>query len=420
MNRSDQLRVQRAKREYVDGTVLTCALILSALGILMVFSITGTSIFNNQAGDRLIYMTHSATSVMLGIVGMGMAAFIPNRWYRGRLAFLIFLITAVIFIITPILGRDTLASPGVQRWLEIGPIVFQAVDLARIGFVISLAWMIHLLIEKRMYYSSKLWSSYLIPLIYVFVCTFTVIRQPDLGSAFVILGTGIIVFLSSGLAVKQIMVLLLMASTLAGSVAVFGVYAFNNLEAYQVTRIAVWLDPFNHDLGLQSVMGFVSIALGGWFGVGLGKSTQALGFAIEPHTDLIVTILAEELGFIAVLIVMILYFSIAVRCFLTSLRARDVFSALVCIGVGAFFLLQPFVNLGGASGIIPLSGVALPLISYGMTNKISTFIMIGIYFNMRRHILLTEAIAVCADKKADLEREEKLKKKVVQFPKVVN
>ena len=412
MNLSGKLKAQRAKAEYIDSTVFVSVLILSALGVLMVFSITGTSVFNNRAGDRLSYMIHSVTGVVLGLIGMGAMAILPHKWYRGKMALLAFLFTAVIFIITPFFGSDTYASPDVRRWLEIGPIRFQAVDLARIGFVISLAWLINLLIEKKLYYSNKLRSSYLIPLVYVIMCALAVMAQPDLGSTLVIFGTGIIVFLSSGLAIKQIIVFLVIALGLVGGIAIFGVYVLN-LEYYQVTRIAAWIDPFNHDLGRQSVMGFISIALGGWSGVGLGNSRQALGFAIEPHTDLIVTILAEELGFIAVLIIMILYFVIAVKCFLTALKASDVFSALVCVGIGAFFLLQPLVNLGGASGLIPLSGVTLPLISYGMTSKVSTFVMIGIYFNMRRHILLTEAIM-------PPQEEQTLEKKVVPFPPVKN
>lgn len=414
MNLSDKLKAQRVKAEYFDGTVFVSVMILSGLGVLMVFSITGTSIFNNQSGDRLSYMIHSLTGVIVGVATMGVMSILPNKWFRGNVGLLIFIATSIIFLITPIFGQGTVASPEAIRWLKIGPITFQAVDLARIGFVISLAWLIDLLIEKRRYYSKKLWSAYLIPLVYVCVCTFTVMRQPDLGSTLVIFGTGMIVFLSSGLAVKQITFLFMVAAGAVVFALIFGAYVFD-LQYYQIDRLSVWIDPFNHDKGLQTVMGFVSIALGGWFGVGLGESTQALGFAIEPHTDLIVTILAEELGFVAVLLVMILYFTIATRCFLTALRARDVFSALVCIGVGSFFLLQPLVNLGGASGIIPLSGVTLPLISYGMTSKISTFAMIGIYFNMRRHILLRETIAILKEKDAQLQKEKILEQKVVQL-----
>lgn len=414
MDSNNKPKSRWVKAEFIDGTVFIAVMILSALGVLMVFSITGTSIFNNQSGDRLSYMMHSLTGVVVGVLILGIMAVLPNKWFRKHVGMLIFIATTIIFLITPIFGQDTQASPDVRRWLKIGPITFQAVDLARVGFVISLAWLIDLLIEKRLYYSKKIWSTWLIPLLYVGICAFTVMRQPDLGSTLVIFGTGMIVFLSSGLAVKQIMLLFMVAIGAFVVVLFFGIYVFD-LQYYQIDRLTVWIDPFNHDNGLQTVMGFISIALGGWFGVGLGQSRQALGFAIEPHTDLIVTILAEELGFVTVLAVMILYFTIAIKCFLTSLKSRDVFSALVCIGVGSFFLLQPLVNLGGASGIIPLSGVTLPLISYGMTSKISTFMMIGIYFNMRRHILLTQDAAVLEAQVS----QTALEKKVVQLPQVV-
>ena len=381
-------RTKLVNYDFFDGFTLAAILILSAIGVLMVFSITGTSIFNNSAGDRLSYMMHSATGVVLGFIAMVIMAITPNKLFRGRLGFLILLGTIAILVITPIWGQDVPSSPDVNRWLAIGPITFQAVDIARIGFTLSLPWIIQWLIDKRIYYSKKVLSLYwLVPLVYVLLCTVLIIRQPDLGSSIVIFLTGMIVFFSSGIHIKQIMSLLIPATMAIILIAVLGVY-FLDLAPYQRDRIQVWVDPFNHANGHQIVMGFISIALGGWTGVGLGQSTQALGFAIEPHTDLIVTILSEELGLIAVIVVMFLYFSIAFKCFFTALKARDVFSALICIGIGSFFLTQPLVNLGGVSGVIPLSGITLPLISYGMTSKVSTFILIGIYFNMRRYILI--------------------------------
>ena len=389
MKLSEELKTKRAKYEFFDGFVLAAVIILSAIGVLMVFSITGTSIFNNHRGDRLSYMIHSAAGVAMGLIAMAIVTLFPNKLFRGKLGGIILVGTMFIFFITPIWGHGTYESP-VRRWLTIpGIITFQAVDLARIGFTLSLPWIIQQLIDKKKYYSKKIFSHYLLPLLYVGMCTGLIILQPDLGSSIVIFASGMIVFLSSGLHIKQILTLFSLAILAVIAVFVAGLDALG-LEFYQLDRIQVWVDPFSHiqDNGLQSVMGFVSIALGGWTGEGLGQSTQALGFAIEPHTDLIVSILSEELGVIAVLGVMFLYFFIAFKCFTTALKARDVFSALVCVGVGAFFLTQPFVNLGGVSGIIPLSGVTLPLISFGMTSKISTFILIGIYFNVRRSILV--------------------------------
>ncbi|MCL1990214.1 MAG: FtsW/RodA/SpoVE family cell cycle protein [Defluviitaleaceae bacterium] len=393
---SENLKEKRAKYDFFDGVVLVAVLILSALGILLVFSITGTSIFNNRTGDRLGYMIHSTTGVVLGVIAMIVMALVPNKLFREKLGLPILLGTLVIFVMTPIFGQGVPTSPEATRWLRIpGVITFQAVDLARIGFVLSLPWLIKVLIDKRRYYSKKIGSAYLIPLAYVFLCTLLVIAQPDLGSAMVIFTIGIVVFLSSGLHLKQLTFFLLVAVAALVGVVLVGV----DLWEYQIDRIDVWRDPFNHPNGHQIVMGFVSIALGGWWGEGIGRSTTALGFAIEPHTDLIITILSEELGVITVFMVMGLYFLIALKCFLTALKSRDVFSALVCIGIGTFFLAQPFVNLGGVSGVIPLSGVTLPLISYGMTSQLSTFVLIGLYFNMRRYILI------------DVEKHKAAKKK---------
>jgi len=386
MKLSEDLKTKRAKYDFFDGFVLASVLILSAIGVLMVFSITGSSIFNNDAGERLSYMLHSATGVVLGVIVMSALAVTPNKLFRDKWGLFILLGTVAILFITPIWGHGTPDSP-VSRWLTIpGILTFQAVDLARVGFTLSLPWLVQHLIDKRLYYSKKLWSSYWIPLFYIVLCTGLILLQPDMGSAIVLFIIGIIMFLSSGIHVKQITFLFLLA-TAAIAIAVTGMSGLE-LAPYQDARIQAWLDPFNHPRGHQSVMGFISIALGGWTGEGLGRSRQALGFAIEPHTDLIVTILSEELGLITVIIVMCLYFFIAFRCFSIALKARDVFSALVCIGIGAFFLTQPFVNLGGVSGVIPLSGVTLPLISYGMTSKVATFALIGIYFNMRRSILV--------------------------------
>lgn len=388
MERQSVVR-KRGKLDYVDGYVLVAALILSAIGILMVFSITGVAIINNHSGDAMSFVTRSIAGTLVGLFAMAIIVLLPNAMFRRKMGLPIFLLTVAFFVLTPIFGEGTDLSPDASRWLRIGGLRFQAVEISRIGFVLSMAWMTQVLINKRIYYTNKVWSHHLMPLGYTIFCGLTVFFQPDLGSTLVILAMGVVMFLSSGISVKQIAPLVFIAVACVIIVAVLGVYVLN-LEGYQMRRINVWLDPFSHPDGFQVVMGKVAIALGGVFGVGLGASQQALGFSIEPHTDLIVTILAEELGLIAVIGVMILYLLIAIRCFLTAFKSHDVFSALVCIGCGAFFLIQPLINLGGSSGFIPLSGVPLPLISYGMTSQISVFIMLGIYFNMRRYILVNE------------------------------
>ncbi|MGL4372472.1 MAG: FtsW/RodA/SpoVE family cell cycle protein, partial [Turicibacter sp.] len=145
------------------------------------------------------------------------------------------------------------------------------------------------------------------------------------------------------------------------------------------------MDPFNHDYGLQNVMGYTAIALGGLFGVGIGNSTQKYGYVIEPHNDFIVTIVAEELGVITVLLIMVIYFIMAMRCFMVALKCEDKFGSLLSIGIGSIFLVQPVINLGGASGFIPLTGVTLPFISYGGSSMMTFLLAIGVYLNVHSH-----------------------------------
>lgn len=419
MNQEQLMKIKRAKYEFFDWFVLVAALMLAGLGVLMVFSITGTSIHNNASGDRLSYMMHSATGTIGGIMAMTFVALMPHKLLKHKtMGIGILAGTILLFVITHFFGHGTELSPTVSRWITIpGVITFQAVDLLRLGFTLSLPWTIHHLAEKKLYHTQNIVGFYLVPLAYILFATLMVVGQRDLGSAIIMFTTGVIVFFSSGLHVKQILVLLGIGISTLIVAATLGVYALN-LDFYQTDRIQVWLDPFTHPNGNQIVMGFVSLALGGWTGVGIGNSTVALGFAIEPHTDLIITIVAEELGAVTVLIIMLLYFLIAYKCFKTAFKARETFSPLVCIAVGVFFLAQPFVNLGGVSGVIPLSGVALPLISYGMTNKLSTFVLVGLYFNMRRQILVDAARYETkkSEPKQQLSENVTDYKNVLQFP----
>ena len=408
-------KIKKSKFDYIDGYVLAAALILSALGILMVFSITGVSMFNNRHNDTLFFVIRSLGSTLVGLVFMIVTFLMPIQLFKKTLSIPILLITVALFILTPIIGQGTYLSEEAHRWISIGPITFQAVDLARLGFILSMAFITQHLIDKGEYYTNKPISKHLIPLGFTLLCFYTVISQPDLGSGAVILTMGTVMFMCSGITKKQIMPLVLLGIAGIGILWVFGTYVLN-LQWYQLNRIMVWLDPFNHPEGFQSRMGFVAIALGGVFGVGLGQSRQALGFSIEPHTDLIITILAEELGLIAVFFVMFLYFLIAIRCFLTAFKSREVYSALICIGCGTFFLIQPLINLGGSSGFIPLSGVTLPLISYGMTSQVSIFIMLGLYFHARRYILRTHELYQRNKKTDETTQHNTPATNVVPFP----
>jgi len=367
----------------MDMIVLGSVIILVSIGILMIYSITGTLMYNNRMGDSLWYVMRTINSTIIGIVGMVLLLFMPYKVLKNIISPLATIGTLGLLVLTLLMGTGTTAS-SVSRWISIGPISFQPTEFARIGVVLATAWIIHFLVRHKLYYTKRMFGEYLFALLYIVICGGLIMIQPDLGSGLVILGTGMVMFFSSGIHKKQIGMIVLLGMIGIIILIVLG----TGLQGYQALRIEVWQDPFSHPRGDQSVMGFISIALGGLRGVGLGQGTQKYGFAIESHTDLIITIVAEELGTITVLLIMFLYFLIAIRCFITAFRGINIYSSLICIGIGAFFLIQPLINLGGVIGLIPLSGVTLPFLSYGGTSLMATFFMIGIYFNARNEIII--------------------------------
>ena len=394
--------VKQLKR--VDRITLIAVFTLSGIGMLMIYSITSTPIFNNLTGASADLLVRTMESVVIGILGMLLFLLIPYHIFKRYLSPLTFIGTVALLVLTLVVGRGTAAAPDVRRWIYIGGRTFQPSEFARMGLIIAVAWFIGRLVYHQKYYTKKIIGWYLAVLAYIVLCGALIIGQLDLGSALVVLGVGGVMFVSSGIGKKQIFLL-----ALVGIVGV-SLLGLSGLVQYQ-QRLDVWRDPFYHDFGRQSVMGYISIAQGGMFGRGLGESIQKYGFAIEAHTDLIITILAEELGVATVILVMALYFLIAIRCFRAALKGKDLFGSLICIGIGSFFLIQPLINLGGAGGVIPLSGVTLPLISYGGTSIIATFLMIGMYLNVQaksKEQLELEASAVQKEEKSAKVELEKV------------
>ena len=367
----------------LDKVVFIISLVIFAIGVLTIFSTTGISTYNNRSGDSMSYVRNTLIFGVASLIGMFTLFFIPYKTIKNRLGPLALAGTLGLLVLTAIIGEGSRSNPNAQRWIVLGGFRFQPAEFARLGMAVSFPWLVQYLVDRKMYFTKDFWAPNLYALAYVLACGILIIAQPDLGSAMVVAGMGLIMFFSSGLQKKQLAVFILVG---VSGILLVGIFATTMLRGYQIQRLNTWLDPFNDPRGLQNVMGFMSIALGGMFGVGLGNSMQKYGFAIEPQTDFIITIIAEELGTFVVLLIMAGYFTIAVKCFLTAFKGRDMFSSLTCVGVGSFFLIQPLINLGGVIGLIPLSGVTLPFVSFGGTSLMSTFFMIGIYLNMRNEI----------------------------------
>ncbi len=398
----------------IDKVTLVLVAFLFGIGLLMVYSITSISIYNGAENDPDNYFIKTLIMAVIGIVAMGVIIVIPYQMLK-RLSLIAVFVCPVILVLTMLFAGGSEAS-NVKSWFVIGSFKIQPAEFVKIGMILAIAWLVSKSIDKKMYYLNHFkdinWSllhqSFVFVLCYFGLCTVLVLLQPDFGSALIIGFIGLIMFLATGVKFKAYQPLFYFGIVLL----IVGIVVMIKAFPYQAERFLMWLDdPFTHAKGFQNVMGYTAIALGGLTGVGIGNSTQKYGYVLEPHNDMISTILAEELGVWMILVIMVVYFIIAIRCFLTAVKCKDMFAALVSVGIGTIFLVQPIINLGGASGAFPLTGVTLPFISYGGSSLVSLFLGVGVYLNVRMEM-------VAQQKKLREQKKQALKTKVVAFPKV--
>ena len=204
---------------------------------------------------------------------------------------------------------------------------------------------------------------------------------PDVGGVLILGSLFVILLLNSGLTLKWLTKAVLTAVVVYISVViVLNLFDLSHIDNYQVARFTSFINPFAdaQDTGMQLVYGYYALSNGGILGRGAGNSIQKLGYLPEAHNDFIMAIIGEEFGLWGILLVLTLYFGLVIYIFHKAIKMRRTFDQAVLVGVGSYFLIQAFVNLGGVLGLIPLTGVTFPFISYGGSSLLVTSIMIGI------------------------------------------
>ena len=331
----------------VGATCLT-----ACIGFVLLYSAANGS-YEPWAGKQMVRF---GTSFVL----MVLVALIPIWFWRG-LAFPIYLGALALLVLVEFMGETGM---GATRWINLGFVQLQPSELMKVGLVLILASYYDRLDLSAV--SKPHWM--IIPIALILIPAFLVIRQPDLGTAvLIIVGGGILLFLS-GVSLYYFAAVGAMA---AG--AVFAVFksegtSWQILTDYQYRRIETFLDPNIDPLGASYHILQSKIALGSgeWGGRGFLNGTQnRLQFLPEQHTDFVFTTLAEEFGLIWGLILLAIYGAIVVTCFFEAARLKDRFCTLLILGLASTFFLYFAVNLAMVTGLVPVVGVPLPLISYG-------------------------------------------------------
>ena len=354
-----------------DRPLLVLTFVLMAIGVVMVYS---ASIVNAEFrhADPTFFLKRQGAYLVLAIAAM---AFFMNLhhdvWRRIPKTIYVGAVVMLLLILVPALAVKV---NGATRWLQVGPIRFQPGELVKVAWVMVLAGYLSTHQDKLASFKET-WKK---PLIMYGVLVALLIMQPDFGTSVICGALMLLMYFSAGARWRHVGALVGVAMVLI-ALAIY-------LAPYRMRRLMTFLEPEADPLGagFQVNQALISFGSGEWTGLGLGESRQKLSYLPEAHTDFIFSILGEELGFVGVAVVILLFVAFIWRGFLIARRAASSFGALLAFGLTASIGMQAMINMGVATALLPNKGVTLPFVSYGGSSLLLVSAATGILLNISR------------------------------------
>lgn len=357
----------------IDRPLLYATLALFIGGLLILTSasmVLSYKSFGSVTGYALRQLAYGG--------GLGLAAMLVfsrvhyRTWRRVALPLLLVSFGLMAFLFVPQLG---FTAGGATRWLRLGPISFQPSEILKLSFIIYLAsW----LDARRREVASVSYG--MIPfLLMLSVVGVFLVMQPDIGTLFVIAVTAGLMYFLGGGKVSQVTTIVLFG--------VAGFYLLARLAPYRIARLLVFLNPWvePQGAGYQITQAFIAIGSGGFAGLGFGRGLQKYQYLPEPMGDSIFAIFSEEMGFLGAAGLIALFFLLFWRGMKIAKAAPDVFGRLLASGIAIGIMAQAFVNMAAISGLLPLTGIPLPFVSYGGTSLAVTLASVGILMNISKY-----------------------------------
>lgn len=384
----------RMRIKYLDLGILSCFMILSIIGVIMIYSASMVpaskgSLTNGVPIEANFFMKRQYIFVILGFILLLIISMYFNINALKNISIQKFIVlgTTALLFLTLIVGKEI---NGSKNWINLGLFSIQTSEFLKLVAIFYLAFILDKHITSRRSYKLK---NLIPPLSILGVGLVLVLMQGDLGGT--LLTFAIIASILIYSEIKNKIKLQIFAIT-SIPIVIYGFYTlvFDSNNLYRMKRIKVFLNPFEYESGdgYQLTNALVSISNGGVFGRGLGNGILKLGYLPEPHTDFIFTVIAEELGLISVICILLIYAFIITKGLIYANKTNKHFYKLICVGVVSYLFIQIFINLGGISGLIPLTGVTLPLLSYGGSSMLSISIALGSMLAVIRQIKKEEAI----------------------------
>ena len=360
---SDRRGKSLAQRLHLDLPLMAGLIVLIGFGLLILYSASGES--QEQLNRQIVRLG-------IAFAAMILLAWIPPRVYQNWTPFIfavgILLLLAVVFF-----GEK---GKGAQRWLDFGLFRFQPSEIMKLAVPMMLAW----------YFSERALPpkirELLVAAVLIAVPTFLIMIQPDLGTSILIASSGGFTIFLAGIQWRVLLSFLFITAIYAP------IHWFFVMQAYQKQRVLTFLDPEKDPLGsgYHIIQSKIAIGSGGIKGKGWLEGTQSqLEFLPERNTDFIFAVLGEEFGFYGIIILLAIYLWIIGRGFFISMKAQDTYTRLLAGAITLTFFVYVFVNIGMVTGILPVVGLPLPLVSYGGTSMVTLMASFGILMGIQTH-----------------------------------
>lgn len=352
------------------NVLLAAVGLLAVLGLIMVYSASWARV-SDAAGNY--YLFRQMTWLAAAAVAALFFWMVDYRvWVRLRYPVMFCTLLLLAAVLMPGVGSRI---NGARRWFRLGTIGIQASEFARVGMVVFLAGFLSTRKDKI----TSFWRGFLPAVVFVGAGFVLIAAEPDIGMALLWAVVGGSLVFAAGSRISHVFLMTALA------VPPF-LFVVATRFGYIMARVQAYLNPAAEATGkgYQAMQSMIALGRGGLFGVGLGESVQKMFFLPEPHTDFILAVLGEELGFVGVLLVIFAFVVIAYQGLRITFWARDTVGHLLALGATLLVSVQAAVNIGVVTGALPTKGMALPFLSYGGSNLVSTFALVGLLAGVAR------------------------------------
>ncbi|MFS1702025.1 cell division protein FtsW [Alteromonas sp. AMM-1] len=382
-----------------DGSIVLVAFALMAIGLVIVCS-ASMPIADRIHDNPFYFAIRHGIYLIAAIIAAMVVVQLPMQFWRVANPYMLLLAIGLLVAVL-LIGRNV---NGSTRWLAIGPITIQAAEPAKLFFFCYLAGYL----VRRYDEVTENLKGFIKPLVVFFILALLLLAQPDLGTVVVMLATTIGLLFLAGARLWQFFALMF--------VGILAVVALIVFEEYRLRRVTSFLDPWADPFGsgYQLTQSLMAYGRGNWFGQGLGNSLQKLEFLPEAHTDFVMAILAEELGFVGVMMVLMLMLWLVLRALQIgnkALASDRPFDGFMAYSIGIWFSFQTAVNIGASAGILPTKGLTLPLVSYGGSSLIVMAVAVSLLLRIDFELRVSGVQALTKGVKADTKREARRSKK---------